>query len=130
MILRPMIMADADKLLEWKNYPETREFAIVTKEEINREDHHNWLKDNIDQFQIIADNQELCGAIRINHTEISIWIDRKYRNKGVATFFLRQVIQPGMYAKIVSGNIGSMRAFIKAGLKPISYYNNSYYLFR
>jgi hypothetical protein len=42
--LRPMTIADADKMLTWKNYPETRQFAIASHEEIKREDHLQWLE--------------------------------------------------------------------------------------
>ena len=132
MILRKMTMTDADKMLEWKNYSETRQFAIVAKEEIKKEDHLAWLKDNIQYFQVIelsVETGEPCGAVRIKDNEISIWIDRKFWGKGVASYILDEVSEVGMTAKIVEGNVGSMRAFIKADFKPISYHKN-YYIFQ
>lgn len=121
MNLRPMTMDDADKMLEWKNYPETRQFAIVGLFEIRREEHIKWLEQNVQYFQIIEVDGKKAGAVRINGGEISIWIDRDFRGKGLATDVIKSVSQPGMIAKIVDGNIASMRAFIKCGYVPISY---------
>lgn len=137
MQLRPMTMADADKMLEWKNYPETRQFSIVSHEEIKKEDHYKYLKENLQYFQIIeghfspvyhkAENglatPELwpCGALRIQNNEISIWVDKFRQGMGIASFVLEEVSEKGMTAKIVEGNIASMRAFINAGFKPVSY---------
>lgn len=131
MNLRPMTMADADKMLGWKNYPETRQFAILTKEEIKKEDHYKWLEENIQFFQVIYSGSELVryGAIRIRGMEISIWIDREFWHMGIASYILEQVSEVGMTAKVVEGNVGSMRAFINAGFKPVSYHNN-YYIFQ
>lgn len=123
-------MADADKMLEWKNYPETIQFSIATKWVITKANHLNWLKRNVQYFQVIEEGTELCGAIRIKDHEISIWIDRKHRCKGVASFFLNQTVKKGMTAKIVNGNISSIRAFINAGFKPIAYQDNYYTFYK
>lgn len=149
MILRPMTMADADKMLEWKNYPETRQFAIASHDEIKKEDHYKWLENNLQYFQIIYSSGymgvkrgdpippdfisgeiiTIYGAIRIQDNEISIWIDRKFRDEGIATDIIEYVSQKGMIAKIVEGNIASMKAFIRAGFEPVSY-QNDYYVFK
>lgn len=129
MNLRPMTMADADKMLEWKNDPETRKFAIVSHDEIKKEDHYKWLEKNIQYFQIIESIHGITGAIRIQDNEISIWIDYEFRGQGVASYILEMVSEKGMTAKIVEGNVASMCAFINADFKPISYHKN-YYLFQ
>lgn len=118
-----MEMSDADKMLEWKNYSETRDFSIVSKLRIRKKDHYNWLKKNLRYFQIIGN---MYGAIRIQNNEISIWIDREHRKKGIATFVLNQIAEPGQTAKIADGNIASMRSFINAGFKPVSYKSGCY----
>lgn len=118
MNLRQMTMEDADKMLEWKNYAETRQFAIKTRAEIKREDHLKFLAENLDQFKIIRVEGEVVGAVRINDNEISIWIDRQFWGYGFATEAIKTVSVKGMIAKIVDGNIASMRAFIKAGYFP------------
>ncbi len=127
MNLRPMTMADAYFLLELKNYPETRKFAIASNDEIKKEDHLKYLEDNIQYFQII-DNGWRCGATRIKNNEISIWIDKRFWGKGIASFVLGAVSKKGMIAHIVNGNIGSFRAFLNAGFKPIDYKENYYIL--
>ncbi len=129
MRLRPMRIDDADFMLALKNDPQTRQFAIMTQDVIKREDHIEWLKDKIQHFQVIQEGSQLFGAIAIRENELSIWIDRKYWGQGIATQIIRKVRVDKMVAKVVNGNIGSMRAFIKAGFLPVKYdeaYN--YYL--
>lgn len=129
MQFRPMTMADADKMLEWKNYSETRQYAILHNNEIKKEDHYEWLRDWLHEFQVIDNDGELCGAIRIHNKEVSVWIDRKYRNQGLASMFLKSLSQYGIISRIVAGNIASIRTFINAGFKPISFQDN-YYIFQ
>lgn len=126
MKLRPMTMDDAIQMLEWKNYPETRRFAIASHEEIALKDHVYWLKDNIQYFQVVMEENVVAGAIRIQDKEISIWIDRKFWGCGMATKIIKQVSKRGFTAKIVDGNIGSMRVFIKSGYLPIEHKDNHY----
>lgn len=123
MTLRPMTMADADKMLEWKNYPETRKYSILTPDEITKEDHYAWLEKNLDGFKVILNRRTgvVVGAIRVVDDQVSIWIDQAFRKLGKATWILQHHAQRGMTAKIVDGNIGSMRAFIRAGFLPVSY---------
>lgn len=135
MQLRPMSLTDADKMLEWKNYPETRRFAIASHDEIKKEDHLKWLAENIQYFQVFQakGEDEICGAIRLKNGEISIWVDSLNWKQGRATCVLQIVARRGMTAKIVEGNIGSMKAFIRAGFTPIHYVNAStcnYYIFQ
>lgn len=120
MNLRPMTMQDADKMLEFKNYSETRAFAIASQAEIDKQLHYAWLENNLQYFQIIQDI-DIIGAIRIQDDEVSIWIDREHRRKGWATRILQKVTAPGMWAKIVNGNIYSFNAFLSAGFKPTRY---------
>ena len=128
-MLRPMTMADADKMLEWKNYEETRRFAIQSHEEIKREDHIKFLEKNLDQFQVImAGGLLVAGAVRVNGMEVSIWIDREFRKQGLALKTINQISFKGMFARIVSTNIPSLRTFIRAGFLPNSF-NGTYYLF-
>lgn len=126
-----MTMADADKMYEWKNYEETRQFAIQSHNEIKKEDHYKYIEENLRFFQIIQSESEkiVYGAVRIQHGEISIWIDREFRGLGIASYILEQVSEEGMEARIVEGNVASMRAFINADFKPVSHHDG-YYIFR
>lgn len=128
-------MSNADKMLEWKNYEETRRYAIATHDEIKKEDHYKWLSENIQHFKVFQAKGEsdICGAIRIQDGEISIWVDSLNWKQGRATCILQMLARRGMTAKIVEGNIGSMKAFIRAGFVPVHYVSAStcnYYIFK
>lgn len=114
-----MVMTDADFMLELKNYDETRHFALHTGEEIKKEDHYKWLPNNLQYFQIIENKRERAGAIRVQDNEVSIWLHRSARGKGLALIAINSVKQEGMTAKICTGNFPSLRAFIRAGFLPI-----------
>jgi RimJ/RimL family protein N-acetyltransferase len=130
MILRLMTMADADFMLMLKNYPETREFAIATHDEVSKEAHYKWLPDNLQYFRIIEDNEgKSMGAFRVQEKEVSIWIAREYWKQGIATFVLQRHTDKSMFCKIVAGNIASLRCFIRAGFLPKSF-QNGYYIFQ
>lgn len=123
---------DMISLFEWKNYEETRAFAIKSKRKIKWEDHENFFLDHVDEFEMIYlhDAEAPIGAVRIEGDEISIWIDRSARRKGIATFILEKVSEVDKsWAKIKIDNIASLRAFINAGFKPIEL-RNDYYIFR
>lgn len=122
MNLRPMTMADADFMLELKNDPDTRFFALLTSEEIKKEDHYKFLEKNIQYFQVIEDGGTIMrrvGAIRVQDNEVSIWVDAKFREMGYATSAIKKVRKDRMTAKIVTGNLPSLRAFIRAGFMPV-----------
>lgn len=138
-----MTMDDADKMLEWKNYEETKQYSIVSwGEDIMWDDHIEYLKDNIQFFQIaetiVEDKTVRVGAVRVKDNEISIWIDRAFRNIGMAKMIINRVAVSGMTATIVEGNIASMRAFIQSGFLPIEHditggknkNDNYYYTFK
>lgn len=137
MTLRPMTMNDADKMLEWKNYPETIQHSIETFEPIKKEDHYKWLEKNIQYFQIIYSGEHTYGAVRVQDNEISIWIDRKYWGSRIATFIIDQVCEEEKewIAKITVDNIASMKSFIRAGFEPdklieCGKYSGPYYIFK
>lgn len=133
-----MTMDDSDFMLEMKNYEETRQYAILSHDLIKKEDHEKWLPKNLQYFQVIeVENGQRAGAVRLQDDEISIWIDRKFRHEGLAiqtieTMWLRGTTEGGgltITAKIVDGNITSLRAFIRAGFLPIIHIDN-YYIFQ
>ncbi len=123
-------MDDADFMLGLKNDPDTRRFAILTQDEIKREDHIRWLENNVHEFQIIeSDFGSSKGAIRMHENEISIWLGKEFRGQGIALKMINSVKRRGTIAKIVSGNIASMRAFSKARFLPKEYVDNKYYIY-
>lgn len=132
MKLQRMTMADADKMLEWKNYEETRKFAIVSQEEIKREDHIKWLEKNIQYFHVVLQGEDVVGAVRLQDNEVSVWIDRRFRGQGLVTQAVKSVSRIGTTAKIVEGNIASMKTFIRCGFLPEEYVQGeiNYYIFK
>ena len=124
-----MEISDADFMLELKNYPETRQFALISHDEISKENHYKWLPNNLQYFQVLYSQNHLYGAVRIQDNEVSIWINKEYWGKGMASFVLEKVSKKGMWAKIVPDNISSIRAFINAGFRPVSF-NGKYYIFQ
>ncbi len=127
--LRPMTMDDAVFMLKLKNYHETRKFAIKSKGKILFDDHVKWLKSNLKYFQIIEYGKKIAGAIRVENKEVSVWLDRAMRRKGLATQAVDSVSKHGYSAKIVTGNVPSMRVFITCGYSPVSF-TNGYYTFK
>ena len=111
-----MMMSDAKLMLKWKNYPETRKFAIASHKKIKWTDHLKWLKKNIQYFQIINNGQ---GAVRVQNKEVSIWIDKKFWGQGLAKEAVKLVSKKGYTATIVEGNRASQQVFINAGFEPI-----------
>lgn len=118
--LRKATLEDAEILLNWKNDPETRKWAIVTHDKIKMENHIKWLEKHYKEIAIITDGEKDYGNIRINKEEIAIVIDKKYRGYGLAKKVLSK-IETKRIAKIVDGNIASMRLFISAGFKPVAH---------
>lgn len=127
--LRPMTMEDAPLMLKWKNYPETRKFAILSHDKIPLDKHLKWLAKNLKYFQVIEFNKKIAGAIRVQDKEVSIWLDRSMRGKGIATQAVDAVSKNGYIAKIVTGNIPSMRVFITCGYSPVSF-GGGHYIFK
>ncbi len=134
IILRKMRMSDADFMLDLKNLPETRQYAILSDKEIKKEDHMKWLPKNIKYFQVIEgideNGKHRLGAVRVQDNEVSVWVSREHRGKQVAQRVLHQISDIGMTAKIVAQNIPSMRAFIGAGFRPTEFVDNKYYIFK
>lgn len=129
MKLRRMKMTDADLMLEFKNYPETRQFAITSHDEIKKEDHLKWLQEHLYQFRVIdGQYHNNLGAVRVDNDEVSIWVNRRYWGLGVATNIIQRVSKKGMRAKIVDGNVASMKAFVKAGFVPVEHVDTYYIL--
>jgi len=132
MNYRTLTMQDADFMLELKNYPETRQFAIQSHEEIKREDHIKWLKKNKQFFHVIETRKDglmfKYGIIRVQDKEISIWISRVFWGKGIATGVLMELSLDNHWCKIVNGNVGSFKAFVRAGFVPVDYKDNYYIL--
>lgn len=119
---------DAENLFRLKNSEGVRVTAIV-KKPIEWDEHISWLIKNLKHIWIIlAENCEFAGDVRIVEGEMSIRIIEKYRGKGMGSEVIKKFARKGMTAKIIEGNIGSMRIFIKNGFNFIDYKDRVYTL--
>ena len=128
MRLRKATMKDADFLLRLKNDPEMRRFAVVTHKKIERKNHINWLQDHFYEIWIIINKEKRAGMFRISiDKEVSINLSPKSRGKGIGSKVLKKCPK-GVWAKIVNGNVASMRLFLNNGFKIVDYKENYYVL--
>jgi len=132
MKFRKVTMEDADFLLDLKNDPEVRKWAIVTHQEIKRENHLFWLEKKLKEkgiyFYILIEDDNCVGDLRVEaDREISVRIVKEFRGKGLARQALG-LIAGKFYAKIVEGNLASMNLFIKSGFKFTDYKEGVYLL--
>lgn len=129
MTIRPASLEDANILLRWKNDKVMRKFAVVTHSRIKWEDHIEWLKYNIQTIQIILEGNKKIGMLRVTKDrEVSINLDPKYRGMGYGSKIISEFCPKGVWAKIVNGNVASMRVFLANGFKIIDYQENFYVL--
>jgi RimJ/RimL family protein N-acetyltransferase len=136
-------MLDAPDLLRWKNDPDTREFALVTHQEITSERHAVWMKWMLTspdvRVYIIEANGKPCGDVRCEfysrHIEMAIKLDRGFRGHGIGTYALNVIgdlvqkeFQKKLMAKIAYGNVASMRLFEGCGYRVYSH-GEGYYIY-
>lgn len=127
--IRPATMEDADFLLVLKNDPVMRQFAVVTPEEIKMEDHLKWLQDHVNEMFIVELNGLRAGMFRVSQDrEVSINLHPDFHGKGLGQEVVSQFCPKGVWAKIVNGNVPSMKLFLANGFKIMSYENNYYVL--
>lgn len=130
--LRAARLSDSAQLLGWKNDPDVRRFSIVTEDIIGPVAHERWLNERMRRlglFVISYENVD-CGDIRFdfakNETEVSIRIAPQFRSKGIASAVIGiacPLIQnwygTPLVAKVVVGNLYSMRLFTKYGFELV-----------
>lgn len=135
-------MLDAPDLLRWKNDPDTRQFAIVTHDEITADAHAHWMTKalaNPDvRIYIVEADGKACGDVRCEiysrHVEIAIKIDRWFRGHGIGATAINAIggliqneFRSKLIAKIVYGNVASMRLFESCGYRVYSH-GEGYYI--
>lgn len=139
MILRPATTHDSDFLLYLKNDPIMRIFSVVTHDEIKKEDHEKWLESHLQEISIIEDLmvantkgdvvETRIGMLKItDDKEVTINLHPLFRGNGYGGKILALYCPQGVWAKIVNGNVPSMRIFLANGFKITGYENNYYVL--
>lgn len=121
-------MEDADFLLELKNDPVMRKFAVVSHKKITKTAHLEWLKDNVGGIFIITERGVRLGMFRIAQSEVSINLSPICRGRGIGSKVLKKFCPRGVWAKIVNGNVASMRIFLSNGFQIVDYKENYYVL--
>ena len=125
---------DANDLFRWKNDPIVRQFSIETKDEIKFDRHMTWMDWALTNSQvriyIIEADGTPCGDVRFEiharYIEIAIKLDSRFRGSGIGAFALKEIgdlvqteFQRPLIAKIVYGNVASMRLFEGCGYRII-----------
>lgn len=118
---------DCELLYKWANEEEVRKNSFNTNK-INNEDHVKWFMGKLNSLEtfiyIFNINEKSIGVMRLEKIDeesmlINFSIDYKYRGLGYATKLLELIkIQFEEYilvGKVKKNNIGSMKAFQKAG---------------
>ncbi|HFE8357507.1 TPA: GNAT family N-acetyltransferase [Legionella pneumophila] len=136
--LRAVTINDVNNLFEWRNSLETRLYSS-NPNPIEKEDHLRWLQHSLtlkNRRLLIAEHQNKpLGVLRfdvdsLSQAEISIYLVPGLAGKGWGTKILESSIEwvkdnlpqvKNLVAKILVRNIGSQRAFEKAGFNPTTY---------
>lgn len=136
---RPATMADAERLLSWRNEPTVRKWSHSTGP-IGREDHLRWLQRRFAerrQWTLLAvpRGADPVGMVRFDRTgdgaQISVTVDRAARGAGVGTRMIRQASElllaafpeiGRVTADVHASNDRSLAAFTRAGFgEPVAH---------
>jgi RimJ/RimL family protein N-acetyltransferase len=131
--LRRATGADALKLWQWRNEPETR-VASFTRDPIEYDDHVKWLETKLgdrDVFVLIAigEGEAEIGYVRLDvhgdAAEVNLSLDRAHRGRGLGTSAIRAATEYAVSlgiarvtARVRPENTVSIRAFRAAGFTP------------
>lgn len=126
-ILREVTQKDCNLLYEWVNDRTVRESSF-NLDEISYDEHVSWFNKKLkskDSFMyVLKVNQDDVGLIRLDKLDynsflINYSIAKEYRGKGYATELLKLIKEKYplslLIGKVKPTNIGSIKAFIKAG---------------
>jgi RimJ/RimL family protein N-acetyltransferase len=127
--LRPAEPGDADRLLAWRNDPQTRAFAFNSGE-VSLEEHTSWLRSRLADpdcvLWVAEDDGVPVGQVRLDRegdaAEVSITVAPEARGRGLAAAILDAAVDAArghdvarLLARILPGNVASERAFARAG---------------
>jgi RimJ/RimL family protein N-acetyltransferase len=121
LFIRPAKIEDADNLLKWKNDPVMRKYSIVSNKAITKRSHIKWLEKNLDNIFILNDGTGDIGDVRLDEKYIAIKLAPEARGKGYGATAINHFKYPGVLAKIVDGNVASMKTFINCGFNVIAH---------
>lgn len=125
--LRLANIADAERLLQWRNDAEARRFSL-NPEHVTKQQHLHWLQNSLSDPQrrlyIAEYDGQPVGTARVDSTEechrISWTVAAEYRGKGVAKAMVKSLVSQltgKIVAEVLPGNVASTRVAEHAGLK-------------
>ena len=126
LTLRPATLADAERLLRWRNDPATRA-ASHHAGEVPPDDHRRWLSESLQnprrQLFIAESEGQAVGVVRADEgrdaIELSWTVAPEARGRGVGgqmvRLFAERFDRP-VRAEVRAGNVGSARIAEKAGM--------------
>lgn len=85
-------------------------------------------KKHLNEFSIIIEKGQRLGMFRVAKGEVSINLDPVCRGRGIGNKVLKKFCPKGVWAKIVNGNVPSMKIFLNNGFKITGYIDNYYVL--
>jgi spore coat polysaccharide biosynthesis protein SpsF len=128
--LRPADEGDRDRVLAWRNDPDTVRFSL-TGSAVTPGEHARWyarrLEDPATRLSIAELDGEPIGSVRVDVVDavgtVSIAVDPAHRGRGLGTAMLRRLVETTrgdvglirLVAEVVPGNEASCRAFAAAG---------------
>lgn len=132
MLYRKAKVGDAENLFFLKNDPVVRNNSI-SKKEIEWDEHMAWFAKALQSkdtkiWIILSGDYEFAGDFRIQNSEISIRLVEKYRGKGIGAEAVKRFSKKGHTAKIIEGNVPSMRVFVSNRFNFIDYKDGVYTL--
>jgi RimJ/RimL family protein N-acetyltransferase len=131
--LRRARSEDAERLLQWRNDPETRRWYLQ-RARVPRRDHEGWLSlklaDRACRIYIVEERGTPVGQLRIERTapgaaEVSLSVDAAARGRGIGSAMLtraaaaarRELRAKKLLAHVRPENVPSAVAFLKAGFR-------------
>lgn len=135
--LRLANIADAERLLQWRNDAETRRFSL-NPEYVTKQHHLHWLQNSLSdphrRLYIAEYYGQPAGTARVDSTAechcISWTVAAEYRGKGVAKDMVRSLVNQlkgKIVAEILPGNTASIKVAQYAGLTYQRTRNNIMY---
>lgn len=125
---RPAALKDTGFLFVLKNDRDVRMNSIYSHRKIPFKPHKLWMEKHVHEITIILADGMPVGDVRIEENEISIKLLPAFRGKGIGGQAIKELSRKGQVAKIVEGNIGSMRIFVQNGFNFTGYEKGYYTL--
>lgn len=132
--LRPAFPADGDRLLRWRNDPDSIRFSR-TRDAVDRAEHDRWLRSVLDdparELDVICLGVEPVGSLRVDVRHavgtVSVAVDRGRRGRGIAARsleLLQDRVRDGvrvdrLRAFVDPANRSSVALFDRAGFRPV-----------